>query len=62
MKLFSENIWQIVEVSKVVSWVEARSSIETVSGCVEGLYYVEGPYCGEAEVNGCAEEERCVKA
>ena len=59
MKLFSERFGRLLEVSK---GVEARSSIETVSGCVEGLYYVEGPYCGEAEISGRFEDERCVEA
>ena len=28
-----------------------------VSGCVEGLYCVEDPYCGEAEVSGRVKDE-----
>ena len=32
------------------------------SGWVEGEYYVEGNHCGEAEVSGYVEEERCVAA
>ena len=58
MKLFSEKIWQTVEVSKVVECHGSNFEVllKLVSGCVEG------PYCGEVEVSGCAEDERCVKA
>ena len=37
-------------------------AVEEILSWVEGQYGVEGPYCGEAEVSPCAEEERCVEA
>ena len=35
---------------------EILLKFKVFSGCVEG------PYLGEVEVSGCAEEERCVEA
>ena len=37
-------------------------AVEEIMSWVEGQYGVEGPYCGEAEVNGHVEDERCVEA
>ena len=43
-------------VEEILSWVKVQSLSKLVSGCVKG------PYCGEAKVSGCAEEEMCVEA
>ena len=61
MKLFSKKIWQ-------VDWKCRRlwkkfchgSKLEALSKLVSGC--VKGPYCGEAEVSGCAKDEGCIEA
>ena len=66
MKLFSESFGRFTKCRRLSkkfcrgSKPEALSKL--VSGCVKGLYCVEDPYCGEAKVTVCAEDEKCVEA
>ena len=67
MKLFSKKIWQIVGSvegcgRKLCRGSTLKALSKLVSRCVEGIYYVEDPYSGEAEFSGCAEDERCFEA
>ena len=67
MTLFSEKMWQIVGSVEGCRRKFCRGSkfkvlLKLGLGWVEGQYCVEGPYCGEVKVSGCAEGKRCVEA
>ena len=66
MKLFSESFGRLLQNLQSVEGCGRNfvmgQSLKLVFRCFGGLYCVEGPYYGKAEVSGCAEEERCVEA